>query len=80
MTEMGHLNPFFERAGFRRVGLTSGNHDSREKYSALYGGLRKRRPQGLVSEETYRKGRHARPVYYIFDNRRIPSPLAGEGE
>ena len=69
LTEMGHLNPFFERAGFRRIGVTSGRHDGRRQYSALYGGLGKRRTSKMVREETYRKSRHARPVYYLFDNR-----------
>lgn len=69
LTEMGYLNPFFERAGFRRVGLTSGRHDSREKYSSLYGGSTKGGKRRLVREETYRKSRHTRPVYYVFDNR-----------
>ena len=72
LTEMGHLNPFFERAGFRRVGLTtapSRRASSRKQYSALYGRRRRGHRPALVSEETFRKSRYAQPVYYIFDNR-----------
>lgn len=73
LTEMGHLNPFFERAGFVRVGLTSAPSErasNRRQYSALYGRRRGATGPSMVTEETFRKSRFAQPVYYIFDNRR----------
>jgi N-acetylglutamate synthase-like GNAT family acetyltransferase len=71
LAEMGRLNPFFERAGFVRVGASRKRDGSREKHSAIYGGRRDKegRPQ-LVSKETHDKSRYAEPVYYVFDNRK----------
>lgn len=71
LAEMGHLNPFFERAGFVRVGVTKSTISrSRRGHSAIYGGRRdKQGRRRLVSAETYQKSRYAEPVYYIFDNR-----------
>jgi len=79
LAEMGRLNPFFERAGFRRVGVNvsrslGSDRDtgkrSRAKHSAIYGGRRhgetRRR---LVTVETHEKSRYAEPAYFIFDNR-----------
>lgn len=83
LTEMGHLNPFFERAGFVRAGLSSGRHDTRRQYSVLYGGLHRgrsgsrRRRAATVTEETFQKSRFARPVYYVFDNRRAVCDSGG---
>jgi GNAT superfamily N-acetyltransferase len=75
LAEMGRLNPFFERAGFRRVGGSLGSDRdtgkrSRAKHSAIYGGGRdgKKRSR-LVSAETHAKSRYAEPVYFVFDNR-----------
>jgi N-acetylglutamate synthase-like GNAT family acetyltransferase len=61
LTAMGHANPFFERAGFKRVGVIrktakSGKHGA-------YGG------NARVSAETLAKSRFSEPVYYVFDNR-----------
>lgn len=68
---MGHINPFFERAGFVRVGSTQPQRRSRIAHSAIYGGNQHHGgKKGLVSEETYHKSRYAEPVYYVFDNRR----------
>ena len=71
LAQMGHINPFFEKAGFVRVGV-SRNQGFRSiaQHSAIYGNKtsthgRKR----LVSKETHEKSRYAEPVYYIFDNR-----------
>jgi ABC-type ATPase with predicted acetyltransferase domain len=69
LAEMGHVNPFFEKAGFVRVGASASAPQSRSAYSQIYGGRRQHGAAGLISEETYRKSRHARPVYYVFDNR-----------
>lgn len=72
LAEMGRIHPFFERAGFTRVGpSTSTKKRSREAHSALYGAGKTAhgRPK-LVSPETYEKSHHAEPVYYVFDNRK----------
>ncbi|MFO1094636.1 MAG: hypothetical protein U0992_15220 [Planctomycetaceae bacterium] len=68
LAQMGHVNPFFERAGFVRVGTSEVQHRSRLTHSRVFGGGR-HGGTGLVTEETHRKSRHSTPVYYIFDNR-----------
>ncbi|MEX0703820.1 MAG: hypothetical protein WD069_17105 [Planctomycetales bacterium] len=74
LAQMGHINPFFEKAGFVRVGVSRSTSRTIAAHSALWGGrgrthgTRKRKSQ--VSAETHAKSRHAEPVYYIFDNRR----------
>ena len=70
LAEMGHVNPFFEKAGFVRVGASTAAPQSRSAYSQIYKGRRQHGGARLLSKETYRKSRHARPVYYVFDNRR----------
>ncbi|MFN0199341.1 MAG: hypothetical protein ACKVT0_21535 [Planctomycetaceae bacterium] len=71
LTEMGHINPFFEKAGFIRVGVCDGPAQSRAGHSAIYGVKRKQHgTQKLLSEETHKKSRYTAPVYYLFDNRR----------
>jgi hypothetical protein len=68
--EMGWVNPFFEKAGFVRVGSTPASERSQRRHSDLYGGgRRKYGHQRLVSGETFLKSRFAEPVYYVFDNR-----------
>lgn len=63
LSVMGHLNPFFEKAGFQRVGVVRKDQKmSAHKYSRLYGGSN-------LTSETVRKSAHAEPVYYVFDNR-----------
>ncbi len=69
LAQMGHINPFFERAGFVPVGSTRPQRRSRSDHSVIYGGNRRDGRKGLISEETYRKSRYAEPVYYVFDNR-----------
>jgi len=68
LTEMGNFNPFFEKAGFQRIGMCSSIRGDRRGHSALYGSPQ-RRQKRLVSNESHRKSRHAQPVYYILDNR-----------
>jgi GNAT superfamily N-acetyltransferase len=68
LSQMGHVNPFFERAGFVRVGVSQPIQRSRESHSRIYGG-RRRGEKRLITEETFSKSQHAQPVYYIFDNR-----------
>jgi hypothetical protein len=83
LTQMGHINPFFEKAGFVRAGLCEPKSRSRESHSMIYGGRRRDakagRGRGLVTEETYRKSRYARPVYYVFDNRASCAAHASDG-
>jgi hypothetical protein len=65
LAAMGHVNPLFERAGFIRVGVIEkqGRRDARS-HARIYGGGHE------LSAETVRKSLRARPVYYVFDNRR----------
>lgn len=65
LTEMGHFHPFFEKAGFVRVGRSTAKRRSRADHSALYVGRRSK----LLSRESHEKSRYAEPVYYVFDNR-----------
>lgn len=65
LSAMGHANPFFERAGFVRVGVVrKPAGGSARSASGPYGGRGKR-----LSAETLAKGRHSEPVYYVRDNR-----------
>ncbi len=58
LTAMGRANPFFERAGFVRVGVIN-----RSGKAGQFG------PRGGIAAETARKSRFSDPVYYVFDNR-----------
>ncbi len=70
LAQMGNVNPFFEKAGFVRVGITKSKTQSRAGHSAIYGGRRKRHgKKTLITKETNEKSRYAQPVYYVFDNR-----------
>jgi len=60
LSAMGHANPFFERAGFVRVGVTRKSG----RQNGAYAG-------GRVTAETEEKSRHSDPVYYVFDNRKL---------
>jgi hypothetical protein len=80
LAEMGHVNPFFEKAGFVRVGASMAARQSRSAYSQIYKGRRQHGGAGLLSQETYRKSRHARPVYYVFDNRRAADARDAQNE
>ena len=61
LSAMGHVNPFFERAGFVRVGVVrkSARGGAGDAYAA-----------GRVTAATAAKSRFSEPVYYVFDNRR----------
>ena len=61
LTAMGHANPFFEHAGFVRVGVVT--KDGKGYAGAAYGGGKR------VTAETRAKSRFSDPVYYVFDNR-----------
>ena len=63
LSVMGHLNPFFVKAGFHRVGVVRKDKTlSPRAYAQLYGGNK-------LTDETIRKSLYAEPVYYVFDNR-----------
>jgi GNAT superfamily N-acetyltransferase len=65
LSAMGWANPFFERAGFVRVGVIHKDPDAKAGGCvASYGSRRAR-----VSAETVAKSRFSEPVYYVFDNR-----------
>ena len=67
LSAMGHANPFFERAGFVRVGVVRKRGTSGSGGGA-YGTGAKR-----LTAETVAKGRFSEPVYYVFDNRPPPA-------
>ena len=59
LSAMGRVNPFFERAGFVKVGVIP-----RTGKSGVYG------RGGTLTAETRAKSQHSEPVYYVRDNRR----------
>jgi ABC-type lipoprotein export system ATPase subunit/GNAT superfamily N-acetyltransferase len=69
LTAMGHANPFFERAGFVRVGVIRKASREREPYGGQFAGR-----GAKCSRETAAKSRHSEPVYYVFDNRGAKTP------
>jgi hypothetical protein len=62
LTAMGRVNPFFERAGFVRVGIIRKSGPATGGYGAY--------TRNRVSAETLAKSRFSEPVYYVFDNRK----------
>jgi ABC-type ATPase with predicted acetyltransferase domain len=58
LTAMGRANPFFECAGFQKVGTIR-----RKGRAGQFG------PRTRIAAETARKSRFSDPVYYVFDNR-----------
>ena len=64
LSAMGQANPFFERAGFVRVGIIE-KGDAKQTAHGAYGSKRTR-----VSAETLEKSRFSEPVYYVLDNRK----------
>lgn len=58
LTAMGRANPFFERAGFVKVGTIA-----RTGKAGQFG------PRAGIAADTARKSRFSAPVYYVFDNR-----------
>jgi uncharacterized protein len=67
--QMGWVNPFFEKAGFIRVGYSTAKKITRSQHARIYEGRKRHDRQALVTRETFDKSRYARPLYYIFDNR-----------
>ena len=61
LSALGQVNPFFERAGFERVGVVrkTGQGNCAGCYGAKKG----------VTREMEAKSRFSEPVYYVFDNR-----------
>jgi hypothetical protein len=68
LSAMGQVNPFFERAGFVRVGVI--RKDGRGNARGPYG---RRRTVGIEADA---KSRFSEPVYYVFDNRMTNGYLA----
>ena len=64
LTAMGQANPFFERAGFVRVGVIRKGRRHKGDAAVAYGSGPVR-----LSAETAAKSRFSEPVYYVFDNR-----------
>ena len=68
LAAMGQMNPFFERAGFTRIGVVrkeaEKKRDRRNGPRGAYGPVNVR-----LSTESRRKSRSSEPVYYVFDNR-----------
>ena len=65
LSAMGHANPFFERAGFVRVGvIRKSGRERPEQYGGQFG------KGNRCSRATAEKSQHSEPVYYVFDNRR----------
>jgi GNAT superfamily N-acetyltransferase len=62
LSAMGRVNPFFERAGFVRVGVVRKCDRKRGGNGAYAGRLR-------LSAESAAKSRFSEPMYYVFDNR-----------
>jgi hypothetical protein len=71
LSAMGQVNPFFERAGFVRVGVI--RKDGRGNARGPYG---RRRTVGIEADA---KSRFSEPVYYVFDNRMTNGYLASRG-
>jgi len=61
LSAMGRVNPFFEKAGFVRVGVI---RKSGQGSNGAYGSKRTR-----LSAETQAMSRFSEPVYYVLDNR-----------
>lgn len=79
LAQMGHINPFFERAGFLRIGTSQTSLRSRNSHSKLYGSRQNyAQEKGLISQETFNKSRYSNPIYYIFDNRQNCSQETGQ--
>lgn len=65
LSAMGRASPFFERAGFTRVGIVERSKRGRERSGvSQFAG-----PSRRVSIATRAKSDHSSPVYYVFDNR-----------
>jgi len=68
LAAMGQMNPFFERAGFTRIGVIHKEmaigRNCRNGPRGAYGPVNVR-----LSAESRRKSRSSEPVYYVFDNR-----------
>ncbi|MEZ6049565.1 MAG: hypothetical protein R3C11_29095 [Planctomycetaceae bacterium] len=69
LSEMGHFNPFLEKAGFQRLGLCGRAESDIEHHSVLYGSTKLHGQKRKLTQTTHKKSRYARPVYYLFDNR-----------
>jgi GNAT superfamily N-acetyltransferase len=66
LSAMGHANPFFERAGFVKVGQIDHVGERNGAYGGDYPQL----------STTTRRNHFSTPIYYILDNRRNHTQLA----
>jgi GNAT superfamily N-acetyltransferase len=69
LSAMGQTNPFFERAGFVRVGVVT-------KPGGVNAGGAYATRRAKLTAETVAKSRFSDPVYYVLDNRKRPGPLS----
>ncbi len=77
LSQIGHVNPLFERAGFTRVGVCEGpKRRTRAGHSAVYGKSKRRRQ---VSEETFEKSQRSQPVYYVWGRGGVSHEAEGCG-
>ena len=66
LSAMGRASPFFERAGFTRVGVIGRSKRAGERTGvAQYAGKSR-----CVTTTTRAKSHFSDPVYYVFDNRK----------
>jgi N-acetylglutamate synthase-like GNAT family acetyltransferase len=76
LSALGHASPFFERAGFTRVGVLARSKRIRERSGvAQFAG-----PTRSVTAATRAKSHHSDPVYYVFDNRARAAPTNTESD
>ena len=66
LSAMGHASPFFERAGFQRVGVIGRAKNRRERSGVAQFAGRER----AVTNASRARSDFSDPVYYVFDNRR----------
>src|SRR5262249_12277592 len=74
LTAMGQANPFFERAGFVRVGVIRKDRRRGTDYGGIYGG-----PGVGGSAGAAAKSRFSEPGFYVFGHRPPRAPAAGGG-
>lgn len=73
LAAMGRANPFFERAGFVRVGVIRKDGQARVQHGA-YASRR------CISAATAARSRFSEPVYYVFDNRNSGQLAVSSGQ
>src|SRR5690606_8717870 len=64
LTQLGHILPVFEAAGFQRIGTTENRPRDRRSHSAIYGTKSRHARKPIVTSETHQKSAFANPIYY----------------